>query len=59
MSNLTSTIKDIRFKLKTKGLKAVFQEYRWKLVIAVFIYYLIRDSFLYILIPYLSMKYLF
>jgi hypothetical protein len=35
------------------GLKAVWKRFGWKLFAAFFLYYLIRDSFLYILLPYL------
>lgn len=31
----------------------LFRRYGWKLVIVIFCYYLIRDSLLYIIIPYL------
>lgn len=35
------------------GFQAVVKRYGWKLFAAFFLYYLIRDSFLYLLIPYL------
>jgi hypothetical protein len=44
---------------KEQGFKGLVKKYGWKLVLAVFMYYLIRDSILYILIPYLIAKGLF
>jgi hypothetical protein len=35
------------------GFKGLVREKGWKILIVLFIFYLIRDSFLYILIPYL------
>lgn len=40
---------DIR---KEGGLKLLFKKKGWKVVFAFFMYYLIRDSILYIIIPY-------
>ena len=51
--------KEYRQVLKEQGFKGLVKKYGWKLVVAVFIYYLIRDSILYILIPYLIAKGLF
>ncbi|HPI41001.1 MAG TPA: hypothetical protein PLJ21_09355 [Pseudobdellovibrionaceae bacterium] len=45
-------IKKAKLILKESGLKALFRQYGWKLGIIVFFYYLIRDSLLYIIIPY-------
>ncbi|KAA0225779.1 hypothetical protein KJ068_14595 [bacterium] len=39
--------------LREKGLKAFVREKGWKVVAAVFMFYLIRDSIMYILIPVL------
>ena len=39
--------------LRKEGLKAFLKEKGWKIVIAIIIFYAIRDSILYILIPYL------
>ena len=44
---------------KEQGFKALVKKYGWKLVLVVFMFYLIRDSILYILIPYLIAKGLF
>ncbi len=39
--------------LREKGLKAFVREKGWKVAAAVFMFYLIRDSIMYILIPVL------
>lgn len=44
---------DIKATFKDSGFKGVIQKYGWKLVVGVFVYYLIRDVTLYIVIPYL------
>ena len=51
--------KEYREVFKQNGFKGLVKQYGWKLVVAVFMYYLIRDSILYILIPYLIAKGLF
>ena len=51
--------KEYRKVFKKQGFKGLVKKYGWKLVLAVFMYYLIRDSILYILIPYLIAKGLF
>jgi len=48
---------ELRTNTKESGLrqaiKMMFKKYGWKLGLAIFMYYLIRDVTLYILIPYL------
>ncbi len=39
-----------------KALKIMFKKYGWKLGLAIFLYYLIRDVTLYIILPYLIYK---
>ncbi len=51
--------KEYRQVFKEQGFKGLVKKYGWKVVVAVFLYYLIRDSILYILIPYLIAKGLF
>ena len=51
--------REYREVFKQHGFKGLVKRYGWKLVAAVFMYYLIRDSILYILIPYLIAKGLF
>lgn len=46
-------LKECRQTLKEGGFKAVFRRYGWKIFAVFFVYYLIRDSILYLLIPYL------
>ena len=41
---------------KESGFKGVIKEGGWKVLFYFFLYYLIRDSILYILIPYLIVK---
>ncbi|MFT4902965.1 MAG: hypothetical protein ACI84S_000668, partial [Thalassomonas sp.] len=41
---------------KQHGFKGVIKEGGWKIVIYFFLFYLIRDSFLYIILPYFFMK---
>ena len=46
-------IKEWRAIWKAEGFKALLKQKGWKVGFAIFMYYLIRDSILYILIPYL------
>lgn len=46
-------LKEIKSTFKESGFKGVTQKYGWKLFLAVFVYYLVRDVTLYIVIPYL------
>ena len=41
---------------KESGFKGLIKEGGWKLLIGFFLYYLIRDTILYIIIPYLIVK---
>ncbi len=34
-------------------MRALIKKHKWKALVAIFFYYLIRDSILYILIPYI------
>lgn len=49
--------KELRTKMKetfrTGGLKGLFRAYGWRLVAGVFVYYLVRDSVIYIVLPWL------
>lgn len=45
--------RDARRIFKEGGFRAVVKRYGWRVFAAFFIYYLIRDSILYLLIPYL------
>tara|TARA_B100000900_G_C20448780_1_gene662248 strand:- start:747 stop:932 length:186 start_codon:yes stop_codon:yes gene_type:complete len=39
-----------------EAIRIMFKKYGWKLGVAIFMYYLIRDVTLYIVIPYLVYK---
>ena len=52
-------IREYRDTLKEKGVKGFIKTYGWKVVFTVFMFYLIRDSILYILIPYMITKGIF
>ena len=56
VNGLFKKLKEYRQVLKEKGFKGFIKIYGWKVVVIVFLYYLIRDSILYILIPYLFAK---
>ncbi len=43
---------DMKGTWKESGLKGLYRKYGFKLVAAFFIYYLIRDSFLYLFLPW-------
>jgi len=51
---------ELRANTKDSGLKnalkIMFKKYGWKLGVAIFLYYLIRDVTLYIILPYLIYK---
>ena len=52
-------IREYRKTLREKGVKGFIKTYGWKVVFGVFMFYLIRDSILYILIPYMIAKGIF
>lgn len=41
---------------KKDGIKGVLKEGGWKIVVYFFLFYLVRDTILYIIIPYLLLK---
>ena len=53
-------LSELRSNTKKLGLKAaikmMFKQYGWKVGVAIFMYYLIRDVTLNIILPYLIMK---
>jgi len=49
-------IQDCRATFKEGGIRAVIRRYGWKVFAIFFVYYLVRDATLYILIPYLIAK---
>lgn len=46
-------VRNARSTYHEGGFKAVWKRYGWKFFAAFFLYYLIRDSLLYVVIPYL------
>jgi hypothetical protein len=46
-------LKEIRATFKESGFKGVSQKYGWKLFLGIFIYYVVRDVTIYIILPYL------
>ena len=53
-------LNELRNNARESGIRAairiMFKKYGWKLGVAIFMYYLIRDVTLYIIIPYLVYK---
>ncbi len=45
-------VREARATFRESGFRGVVKRYGWKVFAAFFLYYLIRDSFLYIFIPY-------
>ncbi len=45
-------VKEMALSIKKVGLKKSFKRYGWHMVSLVVLYYLIRDTILYIIIPY-------
>ena len=41
---------------KKDGIKGVLKEGGWKIVVYFFLFYLVRDTILYIILPYLLLK---
>ena len=52
---IINKIKDI-FSVIIGKIKGFIKKYGWKAGVAIFLYYLIRDVILYILLPYLIFK---
>ncbi|RMD98168.1 MAG: hypothetical protein D6814_08095 [Calditrichaeota bacterium] len=46
-------IQNLRDQVKTRGFKQVMKEMGWKIILAVVLFYLIRDILLYVVIPFL------
>ena len=42
--------------IRTEGLKAFIKQKGWKVLIALILFYLVRDTILYIIIPYLAIS---
>ena len=52
-------ILQLKSELKEKGLTEFIKTLGWKVLLGIFLFYLIRDVFLYLLIPYLVARGLF
>lgn len=55
-TRVKSTVVECKATFKQSGLKGVIQKYGWKVFAVFFVYYLVRDLTLYVLIPYLIAK---
>ncbi len=55
-SRFRNHCQDMRLLWRKEGFKALIKRYGWKFFAVVFFYYLIRDIFLYILLPYFIIK---
>tara|TARA_B100000941_G_scaffold22184_1_gene13281 strand:+ start:2970 stop:3158 length:189 start_codon:yes stop_codon:yes gene_type:complete len=57
---MLNVLQELRKNAKESGvkeaLKIMFKKYGWKVGLAIFMYYLIRDVTLYIILPYLIMR---
>jgi len=57
---MLKVLHELRKNAKESGvkeaIKIMFKEYGWKVGLAIFMYYLIRDVTLYIILPYLIMR---
>jgi hypothetical protein len=49
-------LQECRQTFKDGGVKAVIRRYGWKFFAVFFVYYLVRDLSLYVLLPYLVAK---
>ena len=57
---MLKVLHELRKNAKESGvkeaIKIMFKKYGWKVGLAIFMYYLIRDVTLYIILPYLIMR---
>lgn len=53
-----TTVRLVFLTLKQEGLKSAWRRHGWTLVGLVFMYYLIRDTFLYLVLPFLAWRFL-
>lgn len=54
---MKATVRECRQTFKEGGFKGVVRRYGWKIFAVFFVYYLVRDLTLYVLIPYLVARY--
>ena len=46
----------MRLERRTNGWKGLFKRYGWRLVVGFVLFYLVRDTLLYIVVPYMIFK---
>lgn len=56
LSRLKEKVHAVRSTFRESGFRGVVRRFGWKLIIGLFLYYLIRDSILYIVIPWLLIR---
>lgn len=56
MSKFLMEFRTAKHLLKTEGIKALFRRYGWKLIFCLFVYYIVRDVVLYVLVPLGAMR---
>ncbi len=57
LCSMKATVRECRQTFKEGGFKGVVRRYGWKIFAVFFVYYLVRDLTLYVLIPYLVARY--
>ncbi len=50
---IPAKVQKIRDQLRAEGFRAVVKTLGWKVIAGIIIYYLVRDTLLYLVIPYL------
>lgn len=53
LKDLRLFLREARQTFKQEGLPGVVRRYGWKIVVAIFLIYLVRDVVLYLLLPWL------
>lgn len=48
---ITNSLAEILNSIRTQGLARTWKIYRWKLLLVIFFYYLIRDTLIYVILP--------
>jgi len=56
MMPIMKMLREVRDTFRDTGFKGVSRKYGWKLFLAFFVYYLLRDLLIYLLLPYLVVK---
>jgi len=56
ISPMREIVRRVRTVFREEGFRGVVRTYGWKAVAGVFVYYLVRDVTLYIVIPYLAIR---